>query len=222
MKKLNKLALGTWALTALVTASLYSTQSAQAATATSALPAANASKTATSTSTTSTAATPAVTYYNADGVWTGVPKLNHDSVIPLVVESEKRYIYTSTGGKTSTTNTTFSLNNKVYRYVSTDIGTHSKLLAYLMETYTKQASEAYIQKYFIENNGKMAQLEADGGSMLEFNRATAKMISMTDTARVYRLTVPYVDNGSPVERILVKFTLVDGLWKLNTSPSALF
>jgi hypothetical protein len=220
MKKVNKLAIGTWALTALVTASLYSAHSVQAASSTPALPAANASKATASTTTTAT--TPAVSYYTKDGVWTGVKKLNHDSVTPLIVEAEKRYVYTSTGGKPSTTNVTFSLNNKTYRYLSTDIDTHAKLLAYLKETYTQQASEAYIQKYIIENNGKLAQLVTEKASMLEFNRSTAKMISMTDTARVYRLTVPYVKDAYPVERMLVKFELVNGFWKINTSPSALF
>lgn len=219
MKKVNKLSIGTWALTALVTASLYSAHSVQAASATPALPATTSKATA---STTTTATTPAVSYYTKDGVWTGVKKLNHDSVTPLMVEAEKRYDYISTGGKTSTTESTFSLNNKTYRYLSTDINTHAKLVAYLTETYTKQASEAYIQKYVIENNGKLAQVVADGDSTLEFNRATAKMISMTDTTRVYRLTVPHVKDAQPVERMLVKFELVDGLWKINTSPSALF
>lgn len=220
MKKVNKLAIGTWALTALVTASLYSAHSVQAASATPTLPAANTSKAMTATTTTAT--TPTVSYYTKDGVWTGVKKLNHDSVTPLMVEAEKRYDYISTGGKTSTTDSTFSLNNKTYRYLSTDINTHAKLVAYLTETYTKQASEAYIQKYVIENNGKLAQVVPDGDSTLEFNRSTAKMISMTDTTRVYRLTVPYVKDTQPVERMLVKFELVDGLWKINTSPSALF
>ncbi|WP_052714150.1 DL-endopeptidase inhibitor IseA family protein [Paenibacillus dauci] len=154
--------------------------------------------------------------------WTGVSKLNHETVIPLIVEAQKRYTYTTSGGASSTAAGTFTLSGQTYRYLSQDIGTRSKLLAYLMETYTKQASETFIQKNFVQNNGKMAQLQADGGSLLEFDRATAKMISMTDTSRVYRLTVPYVDNAQPVERVMVKFALVDGQWKINTAPHVLF
>lgn len=154
--------------------------------------------------------------------WTGVSKLNHETVIPLVVEAQKRYTYATSGGASGTAAGTFTLSGQKYRYLSQDIGTRSKLLSYLMETYTKQASETFIQKHFVQNNGKMAQLEADGGSLLEFDRATAKMISMTDTSRVYRLTVPYVDNAQPVERVMVKFALVDGQWKINTAPHVLF
>ncbi|WP_017812118.1 DL-endopeptidase inhibitor IseA family protein [Paenibacillus shenyangensis] len=154
--------------------------------------------------------------------WTGVSKLNHETVIPLIVEAQKRYTYTTSGGASSTAAGTFTLSGQTYRYLSQDIGTRSKLLAYLMETYTKQASETFIQKNFVQNNGKMAQLQADGGSLLEFDRATAKMISMTDTSRVYRLTVPYVDNAQPVERVMVKFALVDRQWKINTAPHVLF
>lgn len=154
--------------------------------------------------------------------WTGISKLNHETVIPLIVEAQKRYTYTTSGGASGAAAGTFTLSGQTYRYLSQDIGTRSKLLSYLMETYTKQASETFIQKNFVQNNGKMAQLQADGGSLLEFDRATAKMISMTDTSRVYRLTVPYVDNAQPVERVMVKFALVDGQWKINTAPHVLF
>ncbi len=154
--------------------------------------------------------------------WGGVTKLNNTTAVPLVTEAQKRYAYVMAGGASVSNTDTFQLKGQTYRYVSDDIGTSAKLSSYLEQTFTRQASDALISKYFLKYNGRMAQLQADGGSLLEWNRSTAKMLSMTDTARVYRMTVPYANNAHPVERIVVKFSLVDGLWKVNTAPHLIF
>ncbi len=186
--------------------------------------AANASTPATSTAPAATTqpSTPTVTVTEMTGEWGGVTKLNSTTAIPLMVEAQKRYAYVMAGGQAGTNGATFQLKGQTYRYLSDDIGTSVKLSSYLQQVFTRQASDALIGKYFIQYNGRMAQLEADGGSLLEWNRSTAKMLSMTDTARVYRLTVPYANNAHPVERIVVKFSLVDGLWKINTAPHVIF
>ncbi|WP_322922337.1 DL-endopeptidase inhibitor IseA family protein [Paenibacillus campi] len=154
--------------------------------------------------------------------WGGVTKLNSTTAIPLIVEAQKRYTYVMEGGQFSNDNGTFQYKGMSYRYLSEDIGTRAKLSDYLQQAFTRQASDALIGKFFIQYNGRMAQPDADGGSMLDWERSTAKMISMTNTARVYRLTVPYANNAAPVERIVVKFSLVDGLWKVNTAPQLIF
>lgn len=188
-----------------------------AATPSQAAPSMNAPSTAPATTTPST--TPSVTITEE---WGGVTKLNSTNAIPLMVEAQKRYAYVLAGGEVGANAGTFQLNGQTYRYLSQDIGTSVKLSSYLQQTFTRQASDALIGKYFIQYNGRMAQLESDGGSMLDWTRSTAKMLSMTDTARVYRLTVPYANNAHPVERIVVKFSLVDGLWKINTAPHLIF
>ncbi|MFD1887962.1 DL-endopeptidase inhibitor IseA family protein [Paenibacillus wenxiniae] len=189
--------------------------------------AANAATSSTPSTSTAPAATtqpsvPSVTVTEMTGEWGGVTKLNSTTAIPLMVEAQKRYAYVMAGGQVEANAGTFQLKGQTYRYLSDDIGTSVKLRNYLQQTFTRQASDALIGKYFIQYNGRTAQLDADGGSLLEWNRSTAKMLSMTDTARVYRLTVPYAGNAQPVERIVVKFSLVDGLWKINTAPHLIF
>ncbi|ALP38983.1 hypothetical protein ASL14_06935 [Paenibacillus sp. IHB B 3084] len=152
---------------------------------------------------------------------TQLDKLNHESAIPLVLEAQSRYLYAISGG--STVGRSFQWNGKSYRYLSEDIGTKTKLISYLTQAYTKQASEQFVGKFFAEINGKLAQLDADGGNLLEFNRATAKMVTMTPVKRSYLLTVPYPAGTKQAnEKITVNFEKVGSYWKISSAPHVIF
>ncbi|MEC0180041.1 DL-endopeptidase inhibitor IseA family protein [Paenibacillus peoriae] len=152
---------------------------------------------------------------------TQLDKLNHESAIPLVLEAQSRYLYAISGG--SSVGESFQRNGKSYRYLSEDIGTKTKLINYLTQAYTKQASEQFVGKFFVEINGKLAQLDADGGNLLEFNRATAKMVTMTPVKRSYLLTVPYpAETKKANEKITVNFEKVGSYWKISSAPHVIF
>ncbi|GIO31131.1 MULTISPECIES: IseA DL-endopeptidase inhibitor family protein [Paenibacillus] len=149
-----------------------------------------------------------------------ITKLNSTSVAPLVVEAEKRYFYAMGGGKGGSES--FELNGRQYRYLSDDIGTRAKLMDYLKQSYTEQAAAFFVDKYFITHEGRLAQLDADTGNILEFGKATAKMLSMTPTQRVYKLCVPYPEHRQGPEYITVKFEKVGDYWRVATAPHAIF
>ncbi|QOH60767.1 DL-endopeptidase inhibitor IseA family protein [Paenibacillus polymyxa] len=152
---------------------------------------------------------------------TQLDKLNHESAIPLVLEAQSRYQYAISGGKSL--GQAFQLNGKSYRYLSEDIGTKTKLINYLTQAYTKQASEQFVGKFFVEVNGRLAQLNADGGNLLEFSRATAKMVTMTPVKRSYLLTVPYpAETKQANEKITVNFEKVGSYWKISSAPHVIF
>ncbi|EHS59103.1 DL-endopeptidase inhibitor IseA family protein, partial [Paenibacillus sp. Aloe-11] len=152
---------------------------------------------------------------------TQLDKLNHESAIPLVLEAQSRYLYAISGG--SSVGESFQRNGKSYRYLSEDIGTKTKLINYLTQAYTKQASEQFVGKFFVEINGKLVQLDADGGNLLEFNRATAKMVTMTPVKRSYLLTVPYpAETKKANEKITVNFEKVGSYWKISSAPHVIF
>ncbi|QYK60623.1 IseA DL-endopeptidase inhibitor [Paenibacillus sp. S25] len=152
---------------------------------------------------------------------TQLDKLNHESAVPLVLEAQSRYQYAISGG--SPVGESFQLNGKSYRYLSEDIGTKTKLISYLTQAYTKQASEQFVGKFFVEVNGRLAQLNADGGNLLEFNRATAKMVNMTPVKRSYLLTVPYpAETKQANEKITVNFEKVGSYWKISSAPHVIF
>lgn len=152
---------------------------------------------------------------------TQLDKLNHESAVPLVLEAQSRYQYAVSGG--SSVGEAFQLNGKSYRYLSEDIGTKTKLISYLTQAYTKQASEQFVGKFFVEVNGRLAQLNADGGNLLEFSRATAKMVTMTPVKRSYLLTVPYpAQTKKANEKITVNFEKVGSYWKISSAPHVIF
>ncbi len=152
---------------------------------------------------------------------TQLDKLNHESAVPLVLEAQSRYQYAVSGGKAL--GQAFQLNGKSYRYLSEDIGTKTKLINYLTQVYTKQASEQFVGKFFVEVNGRLAQLNADGGNLLEFSRATAKMVTMTPVKRSYLLTVPYpAETKKANEKITVNFEKVGSYWKVSSPPHVIF
>jgi iseA protein len=152
---------------------------------------------------------------------TQLDKLNHESAVPLVLEAQSRYLYAISGG--SSVGESFQRNGKSYRYLSEDIGTKTKLTNYLTQAYTKQASEQFVGKFFVEINGKLAQLDADGGNLPEFNRATAKMVTMTPVKRSYLLTVPYpAETKKANEKITVNFEKVGSYWKISSAPHIIF
>lgn len=153
-----------------------------------------------------------------------IKSLNHETAIPLLVEAEKRYFYALSGGAgTGGEMETFTENGKEYRYLSADIDTKDELLKYLMKSYTKQASEFFIKKFIIVHEGRLAQLNADTGNLLEFDRATAKMISMTPTKRVYKINVPFPKEVKESSKyIIVKFEKVGDYWRVDTAPQLIF
>ncbi|MEC0239501.1 DL-endopeptidase inhibitor IseA family protein [Paenibacillus dokdonensis] len=151
---------------------------------------------------------------------TVITRLNNTSVTPLIVEAEKRFFYAMGGGTASEEG--FELNGQQYRYVSDDIGTRAKLMDYLKQVYTEKAAAYFVDKYFITHDGRLAQLNADAGNILEYNKATAKMLSMTATQRVYKLSVPYPEHNQGPKYIVVKFEKVGDFWRVGTAPHAIF
>lgn len=109
----------------------------------------------------------------------------------------------------------FTYKKTEYRYFCSELDTKKELVGYLNEVFTLNAINKGMKKYrFIEYKGKMAQPNADGGSLLEWEKAKGKLIYSRKDVRLYQFTVPY---GDPVqyEKQKVTFVKVKGKWKIN-------
>lgn len=145
-------------------------------------------------------------------------ELNEQSAVELVVMASQRVSHVLSGGNLSGSMETFEHDGTEYRYLGEDIGTKDKLIAYMHEAYSPQATEAILSKYkFIEQNGRMAQPNADGGSLLEWANAQAKLVEGNETEKVFELKVPVGDEkNNEFEVKQVKFVLVEGKgWKVD-------
>ncbi|RDU37499.1 hypothetical protein DRW41_06545 [Neobacillus piezotolerans] len=89
---------------------------------------------------------------------------------------------------------TFTIKGKTYRYLSSSIDTKKELLAYLKKTLTHHAAEKFIKdRGIIIHKGKLAQPEADGGSLLQWSKAEAQFLRNDKSVKVFRLVVPVGD-----------------------------
>ncbi|MFY0546017.1 DL-endopeptidase inhibitor IseA family protein [Brevibacillus sp. H7] len=157
-------------------------------------------------------------------------KMDEKAVVKLVAEGMSSYWHVMTGGEGAGGTTdggpipTFQVNGMEYRYLGKDIETKEKLMAYLQQSLTQEASEAFIKAAnIIEHEGRLGQPNADGGSMLQWENAQASLIDETADRKKYELKVPYGEEPNlefqPVT-VEVKKAESSG-WRINTPPHQL-
>ncbi len=114
--------------------------------------------------------------------------------LSLFHESQKAYWTVVRGGDGLRDETTFIENKTEYRYMAESLGTKEKLESFLGTTYTPgKVASIYKQLRFITHNGKLAQPNADGGSILNWEKATIKLSTTSATVKKYELKVPLGD-----------------------------
>ncbi|MEK5335523.1 IseA DL-endopeptidase inhibitor family protein [Bacillus sp. FSL M8-0166] len=108
----------------------------------------------------------------------------------------------------------FSYKDMTYNYLSKTFDTKKKLNSYLSEVFTKDAIKHGLKDYqFIVHKGKMAVPVGDGDNMLNWEKATPKLVSKKQTIRTYEFTVPTLD-GRKVKRT-VTYEKVQNNWKVT-------
>ncbi|UQZ33808.1 hypothetical protein C2I18_09880 [Paenibacillus sp. PK3_47] len=150
-----------------------------------------------------------------------INNLTARSVIPLVVHAKKLYDYSHKGGNTFQPEV-FQYKGTEYRYLSSDLGTKQQLMNYIKRGFTHNAAAFYVQTQFLEQNGRMAQVNADLGNQLDYGKATARMLSKTATAAVFELSVPQAGGQGDKQLFEVKLKKVNGYWRIDMSPDTLF
>lgn len=146
--------------------------------------------------------------------------LTDQMAIDLAASYNDAYLFVSSGGgyKNREYNT-FLYNDLAYRYLSSKIDTKGKLMTYLTQSMTSQVAEQLVEDLeILEYKGKLAQQEADIGSIEDWRKATAEIIKKETNKVQYRLTVPL---GESTEKIMyiVKYQFVENIgWKVNKKP----
>ncbi|MGE6632203.1 IseA DL-endopeptidase inhibitor family protein [Bacillus sp. NPDC077027] len=109
---------------------------------------------------------------------------------------------------------TFNYKNMQYNYLSKTFNTKKKLNSYLAEVFTKKAINNGLTEYnFIVHKGQMAVPVGDGDNMLNWDKATPKIVSKKASIRTYEFTVPTLD-GRKVKRT-VTYEKVQNKWKIT-------
>ncbi|MBU8878032.1 IseA DL-endopeptidase inhibitor family protein [Bacillus sp. FJAT-29790] len=147
-------------------------------------------------------------------------KINEAQVVSLASKWKQSESYVQRGGNYKKGEyETFNYEGKTYRYLSGDIGTKKKLMKYLTGTLTKSQARQFIaNREIIEYKGKMAQPEADGGSLLQWNLAKASFIKEEGKNSIYKLDVP-VGETTETEAFKIEVRYVPGIgWRITEVP----
>jgi hypothetical protein len=91
---------------------------------------------------------------------------------------------------------------------------------YLTKTLTEKAAENFIKAQgLIVHKGKLAQLEADGGSLLAWGEAEAELVRNDNQSTVYRLFVPVGETGER-QVFLAEYQNVKSIgWRISKEPT---
>lgn len=122
-------------------------------------------------------------------------ELSAKQAVKMAADLSKASAYIQMGGSYKEGEyKTFAYKGTTYRYLSSSIDTEKELLKYLKKTLTHHAAEKFIKdRGIIVYKGKLAQPEADGGSLLQWEKAEAQFIRNDKSVKVFRLVVPVGD-----------------------------
>ncbi|MBY0121375.1 IseA DL-endopeptidase inhibitor family protein [Bacillus sp. S/N-304-OC-R1] len=146
--------------------------------------------------------------------------ITEKQVVALVSKWKKNETYIQMGGKYKEGEyKSFQYENMPYRYLSSDIGTKKKLMKYLTGTLTRSQANQFIEERgIIEYKGKMAQPEADGGSLLQWDKAKAVYLKTENKSRMYKLVVP-VGESKETQTFHTEVLYLQGKgWKISERP----
>jgi hypothetical protein len=148
--------------------------------------------------------------------------MNEDVVVQLAGAAQRHYWHISNGGSGVGAVESFKVEGNDYRWMGSDLDTKEKFITYLEEIITPDQSEAYWKK-LIDNglireiNGKLAQPNADGGSLRNWNESKATLNKDESSKKTYSLAVPIGDTGEKeVHELQVQFIAGKG-WRINST-----
>jgi len=94
-----------------------------------------------------------------------------------------------------------------------ELDSWEKLYSYLDDLYTKEAIDALVDWMdIVEYEGRLAQPDADGGSIIDWRTAEVVLTDDAETQKTYDFTVSY---GDSTETLSFTFVLENDRWKLN-------
>ncbi|MET3292078.1 hypothetical protein EDM56_00755 [Brevibacillus fluminis] len=154
-------------------------------------------------------------------------QMDEATAVEMTASAIKTYWHVMTGGKPAEDGApvqTFLVDGMEYRYLGSDLDTMEKLRAYLGQYFTGKAVDAFIEHArIIVQEGRTAQPNADGGSILQWDKATAELAKESENMKQYEMKVP-VGEGKEVQfqPVMVEMKREKGkAWLINTPPHEL-
>ncbi len=148
--------------------------------------------------------------------------ISEQEVVRLAGEAQKHYWHVAAGGNyEEEVIKTFPVEGRdsEYRWMGSDLNTKEKYIAYLEEVYTPEQAEAFWKRQtesgaIVEIDGKLAQINADGGSLRFWGESKAKLIRDGVGQKTYRLTVPFGEDEYEEKEVKLRFVEGKG-WRID-------
>lgn len=122
-------------------------------------------------------------------------ELAETDVRNLLWEGKLNFFHVIAGGDIQNYET-FEYEGSTYRYLGQDLNSREKLNEYLEKKFTtKVVSEIVSEFNIIKHNGKLAQPDADFGSILDWRQAKFSTVEIGGEIIVLHLNVPLDDSG---------------------------
>ncbi|RST74322.1 hypothetical protein D4T97_011670 [Siminovitchia acidinfaciens] len=146
-----------------------------------------------------------------------VSNLENELILKQVKDAADKYAYVTSGGKMPEgIIETFTKNEMEYRYLGSDLDTKEKLFEFLSDSYTPAAIRSYILRAnLIEKDGKLAQPNADGSSLLNYEKAVIVRKKDNGTEKEFDLKVP-LGNSLSYEYVHVVFSKTRDGWRISS------
>jgi hypothetical protein len=146
--------------------------------------------------------------------------INASGAVALAADAQSHYWHISIGGGGDQKETPVTVPGQEYpyRWMGSDLDTKVKFIEYLELLYTPEQAEAYWKKQIdnallVEIDGKLAQPNADGGSMMEWSKAKAKLIKSGSGTRTFQISVPLFEK---FEENTIKLRYITGKgWRID-------
>lgn len=155
-------------------------------------------------------------------------QMDEKTAVSFTAKAISAYWHVMAGGKPAEDGApiqSFLVEGMDYRYLGTDLDTKEKLYAYLERFFTREAVDDFIKHArIIEYNGKMAQPNADGGSILQWDQAEASLAKEEPGVQQYEFKVPFGDGASvQFQPVMVEMKQLKGNkgWRISTPPQNL-
>ncbi|NOU98739.1 DL-endopeptidase inhibitor IseA family protein [Paenibacillus planticolens] len=156
--------------------------------------------------------------------FTKLTDMNPKRAVQLAGLAQKLYWVVGRGGTQHPEGPvkTFTVKGKQheFRWMGDDLNSKEKLIAFLEKIYTSEQVAAFWNQLvqagdYIEVDNKLAQVNADGGSLMSWGDSTAVLLKDSIDEKTYHYTVPVGNNQVEQKDIKVRFVEGKG-WRIDS------
>jgi hypothetical protein len=146
--------------------------------------------------------------------------ISEKDAIGLAGDAQKHFWVIANGGSGDHKEGSFAFKESDYRWMATDLDTKIKFIEYIELLYTPEQAQAYWNRQtdnggIVEIEGKLAQPNADSGSMMGWDNASAKLMQEGKGIKTFQFSVPLYDNYE-VKEIKLRYVEEKG-WRIDES-----